>query len=93
MRVPNVALVDIPQPVLVPQHEQSIRKVIQVEGAQPQILAELHQVRGLVLAPSEAPPALHLPFSYVHLLRQRQDLEGEILAFNKRFVHKQSVRS
>lgn len=68
MRISNIALVNIPEPLLVPQHKNPISKVAEVERKLPHVLRELDERGGLVLAAPEPPPALHLPLRHVKLL-------------------------
>lgn len=62
-------MIDVPQPALIPEDVEAEREVTHVEGELPRVLAELDQRGGLVLAPTEAPPPLHLPLGHVQLLR------------------------
>lgn len=58
MRIPNVALIDIPQPFFVPQRIDAEGEVASIEDDLPGIFTELHEGRGLVLTAAETPPTL-----------------------------------
>lgn len=75
MWIPNIALINVPQPLLIPEHHDAESKVAHIKRAFPRVLAELDQGRGLVLAAAEAPPPLHLPLRHVQLLGYRAELE------------------
>jgi hypothetical protein len=60
MRISNVTMVDVPQPLLVPEYVEAEREVADVEGDLPHVLAELSEGGRLILAAAQPEPALHL---------------------------------
>lgn len=68
MRIPDITLVDVPQPFFIPERVQSEGEVTDVEDDLPGVLAELDEGGGLVLAATEAPPALDLALRDIELL-------------------------
>lgn len=70
MRIAIPTALDIPEPGLVPQHNDAKYKAIQIIDASPGVLTELDQSRGFILSTTQTPPALDLTFTKIRLLGQ-----------------------
>lgn len=69
------ALLDVPQPRLVPHDNHAEDEAVSVVNASPAVLAELHQRRRLVLSLAPPPPSLDLTLRKVQLLHETQYLK------------------
>lgn len=68
VRIIVPALLDVPQPWLVPHDNHTEDKAVCVVNASPAILTELNERRGLVLSLASTPPSLDLSLRQVQLL-------------------------
>lgn len=65
MWIPNIALIDIPEPFLIPKDKESVGEAIKVEGCSPHVFTEFDKSGRLVLASSKAPPSFDLTLCHI----------------------------
>lgn len=71
------ALLNVPQPRLIPHYNHAKHEAVSVVNASPTVFAELDKRCRLVLGLASPPPSLDLTFREVQLLCQTQKLRNE----------------
>lgn len=77
MWIVEPALLNVPQPRLVPHHNHAEDEAVSVVHASPAVFAELHEGRWLVLCLAPSPPSFDLSFRKVQLFSETQQLEKD----------------